>query len=179
MASRQEYLKYGFIAAGAMALGGAGIAGAGNLIDSGDVKDGSLKLKDLANPTVDQLSESRSVLVSDVFFSAGIIAEATPGTDGGVSFLGEGMPVPPPGKTSARGLAVWAHNSKSETPIADLVVTVMKNGEPTPLTCTTDADGECKDTGNVLAPVGSRLTVSSIQQKVSGQAQISLALEHR
>lgn len=184
MGRKHENLRTGAIVAGAAIFGAGATATAGHLIDSGDVRNHSLKERDLARGVAKKFSTSRYSLASNMF-SYDTTEYVAPGTD---NYWGSGegidayapTPVAPPGATKARGLAVDALQDKGGGPVDGITVRLVKNGAGTSLKCTTGAAGKCHDTATINAPAGSELLLKVDQDgKSNASVTATLVLESK
>jgi hypothetical protein len=172
---REDGLRYGAIAAGALLLGGAATAGADKLISGGDIADGTVQKRDLA-PRAG--SGGESLLVSDLNMAAGTTSFIAPGTDYAFP-IEEAVAMRPPGGFTARGLAVTTNEGKGSLGIEDVTVKLRVDGQNTSLKCTTSANGFCKDTDSAnfdsSDPVA--LQVKNDNAKFAARTVISLSVE--
>ena len=177
--SNQDRLKIGAAAAGAFALGATGVAGAGNQIDSGDIENGSIKLKDLTAGTKTALSE-HSLLASKVSALWGAAQFVAPGSDAlspietTVQAL---VPPVPAGGFRARGLAVRSVDGKGAA-FGQVAVQLRVNGVGTLLNCTViAATNSCDDTANIAVTPGDSLALAVTNSNVTKQAaNVTIAL---
>lgn len=172
---RQDGLRYGAVAAGALALGAAATAGADKLISGGDIADGTISKRDLAPKAA---SGGESLLASSINSGFEATDFVAPGTD--YSYLTEsGTAFRAPSGFTARGLAVRTHEGKGSFGISDVTVKLRIDESNTSIKCTTDSDGFCKDTGTENFGSGDlvALQVVNDNSKFSARVIMTLAVE--
>lgn len=184
-----ERVRLGALLTGAVALGAGGAATAGKLVTSKDIKNGSIKAKDLNGSVRKAIDRNESLLVSQITQQPwGTARYAAPGAslDGNLAGIDQSAPLVVPAQPkrgfNVRGLSANASDVKVPT-IAGTTVTLYKNGAPTSLSCTTTAEGPCTDDGSVAARAGDELilqsTYTDLDCKCPANVVATISLEPR